>query len=115
MRYSICIAIVLLLLTTACSNKKAEAPIPAAKMQAIMLDIHLAEAYSGTIPDSAHSGKNRDSLARYYKEIFAHHQIAEADFNKGLEWYRVHPDELDSVYANMVIKLNAMNPSSVSK
>jgi len=115
MRYSICIAIVLLLLTTACSNKKAEAPIPAAKMQAIMLDIHLAEAYSGTIPDSAHSGKNRDSLARYYKEIFAHHQIAEADFNKGLEWYRVHPDELDSVYAKMLIMLGKMNPSSESK
>jgi hypothetical protein len=73
-------------------------------MEKVLLDISIAESYSMVVKDSTHKGgsKNVDSLAMYYKDIFDHHSITPAQFTESLEWYRKHPDQLDSLYSHMV-------------
>ncbi len=73
-------------------------------MQKVMLDINLAEAYSISAKDSLHraGAKNVDSLSAFYKRIFDHYKITEQEFTQSLDWYKSHPEELDSVYARII-------------
>ncbi len=99
--------IVLMLLPAmfcACKQGLTNNHLPQKEMQKILLDINLAEAYSINAKDSLHKGniKNTDSLSAYYKIIFDHYKITPQQFNNSLEWYKSHPEELDSVYNKMI-------------
>jgi hypothetical protein len=88
-----------------CNEKGANGiPIPPETMKKIMTDIHIAEAYSTVVKDSLHKGgtKNADSLAVYYKDIFAHHKVTAAQFTESLNWYKNNPEEMDSLYDDMI-------------
>ena len=76
-------------------------------MQDVLLDINLAEAYSTLKKDSSHlpGTKNMDSLGVYYKDIFAHHKITQEQFMQSLNWYKDHPDDMDSLYNNMIPRI----------
>ncbi|MFI5195629.1 MAG: DUF4296 domain-containing protein [Chitinophagales bacterium] len=78
--------------------------LPPKVMQKVLLDINLAEAYCINVKDSLHRGgsKNFDSLSVYYKDIFAHYKITEEQFTQSITWYKNHPDEMDTVYNNMI-------------
>jgi hypothetical protein len=78
--------------------------IPRNVMEKVMLDVNLAESYSNMVKDSLHQAgtKNPDSLTLYYKDIFNHYKITAGQFNTSLNWYKAHPDLLDSMYNNMV-------------
>jgi len=73
-------------------------------MAELMVDIHMAETYSTMVKDSVHINgkKNPDSLAAFYKDILAHHHVTMEQFSKSLEWYKAHPNEMDSLYNNMI-------------
>jgi hypothetical protein len=80
-------------------------------MEAILQDIHLAEAYSVIVnQDSVHKSneKNLDSLALYYSVIFRHHKTDEKEFEKSLQWYKQNPEQLDSVYAKMIDQVSLL-------
>jgi hypothetical protein len=75
------------------------------KMQAVLSDMHLAEAYAMVVDkDSARKNteRNPDTLATYYKAIFTHYNITPEAFQTSLNWYKLHPEELDSIYASMI-------------
>ena len=86
------------ILLAACKNDQGS-HLPQKKMQEVLMDINLAEAYSSSCIDNNHSGgiKNKDSLLLYYKEIFAHHHITQEQFKNSLAWYKNHTDELDTI------------------
>ena len=46
--------------------------------------------------------KNTDSLAGFYITIFKHYNITPEEFATSLEWYKAHPEELDSMYNKML-------------
>ena len=73
-------------------------------MQKVLLDINLAEAYSQNIKDSLHrrGSKNIDSLAVFYKDIFEHYHITKEQFAQSMDWYKSHPEDLDTVYNKMI-------------
>ena len=92
------------MLLCACgTNKDNGEHLPPAVMQKILLDINMAEAYSITVKDAGHPGgtKNVDSLPHYYKDILAHYKITEAQLTQSLNWYKAHPDEMDTLYNNL--------------
>lgn len=96
----------------ACAQKETQAPIASEKMGKILLDIHLAEAYSIGLGDSSESGpkrfeKNYDSLKLYYATILAHHQLSLDEFYTSLNWYRDHPGIMDTLYLDMLEDLLA--------
>lgn len=94
------------------SCEEANTPhFPADKMQAMLEDIHIAEAYSTVInQDSLHRGaeRNMDSLAVYYQEIFTHYHTGYEEFQQSLLWYKQHPEGLDSIYIRMIDSLTAL-------
>lgn len=100
-----------------CSCKGSGPPLPREKMEKVMLDVQLAEVYSSLMPQDsaakATTAKNNDSLAIFYKEILAHHQVTAADFITSLDWYRAHPDELDSVFGKSIKVLDQWERSKL--
>ena len=95
-----------------CSRKPGagDAHLPQKLMQKVLLDMTLAEGYSTMLKDSLHKAgtKNYDSLAVFYKDIFAHHKISQEQFTESLDWYKGHPEEMDSAYNVMMTKITRM-------
>ena len=89
-------------LFTACKHAADDYHLPRKDMQRLMMDINLAEAYSVSAKDSLYKPgtRNVDSLSSYYQEIFDHYHITKAQFSQSLNWYKEHPDELDTIYSN---------------
>jgi len=86
--------------------------LPPKTMGKLLVDIHLAEAYSSLVKkDSANiwAQKNYDSLASYYKDILAHYNITQEQFGQSMDWYRTHPADLDSIYEKMLPEINRMD------
>lgn len=105
---SIIITLLIVCCTTACNND--EPPLPPEKLQAILLDLHFAEGYSMMVTDSTHflREKNKDSLAVFYNDVLKHHNVPKDKFLETMEWYKRHPEELDSVYARMLPELGKL-------
>lgn len=110
-KYLISIGLCALCYLSACQQKE-KAPIDSDKMKSILMDIHLAEAYSSLIVvDSVQRktyNKNTDSLAVFYQTIFKQHHIDVAQFEAAIQWYALHPDALDTAYTNMLPTLDSL-------
>jgi Domain of unknown function (DUF4296) len=79
--------------------------LPPKEMKMVLLDVHLAEAYCTMVKDTMHKAggtRNIDSLKVYYKRVLDHHKLTTQQFNESLDWYKAHPTELDSMYADML-------------
>lgn len=104
------LALVLLALHSCKQQEKP--PIPVETMKNILLDIHLAEAYSSVIVrDSVHKArynKELDSLSLFYKQILGRNHVAPEAFEQALKWYALHPDKLDSVYARIAPVMDSL-------
>lgn len=110
---SAAIAVSLLLTTSACDDQGAkEAPIPREKMQRLLLDINIAEVYSGMTKDTLHKPgtKNADSLTAFYTDVFAHHHVTREEFEKAMIWYKAHPDEMDSLVNAIMPEVERLQP-----
>lgn len=88
-------------------KKKTEIPadiIPHNKMAAVLKDVHLNEALI------ANKRFKRDTLpeivSTFYCDIFEEHEITEEDFQRSLDYYTIHLDEMKKVYQMVVAELN---------
>jgi len=100
----------LMLLAASCGRQQ-ENHLSPRKMQEVLLDINLAEGYSMTLhPDSTKRNveRNLDSLAVFYKSVLKHHGISQQDFEQSLDWYKHHPEELDSIYAAIIPEMSKL-------
>ena len=82
--------------------------MPPEKMQQVLLDLQLAEVYGSMAGTDSlkHTGlRNNDSLIVYYHDVLAHHNITLQEFTQSLDWYRHHPDQLDTIYVRAMDKL----------
>ena len=92
-------------------KEKNHSHLPAAKMQVVLKDLHLAEAYSTLVPKDSlrpSEAKNTDSLAKYYHLILKHHGVSWDEFQKSLLWYQEHPRELDNVYIKLIADIDSI-------
>jgi hypothetical protein len=90
------------ILISAC--KREAAHLSPETMVPILVDLHLADAYSGIIRDTLKpsQGKNFDSLAVWTKSILKRHHTSEKEFNESMDWYRDRPEQLDSLFAKVI-------------
>ena len=110
------LVVISILLFSGCKKEGAsDEHLPAKLMQKVMMDVNLAETYCTHVQDNVHHGsmKNTDSLSAYYKTIFSHYKITQEQFYNSMEWYKQHPEELDSVYARMIPVAVAMQPKTL--
>ncbi len=117
MRLRKSIITILCCLAASCTSKNADDVIPADKMQNILTDMHYADTYSSMKNDTLHmlGAKNMDSLAVYYKSILAHYKVSVEEFNESIKWYKLNPEQLDSVYAAMIPHLSKMEATYPNK
>lgn len=96
------------LLISSC-QKEEQAPVPKDKLAAILIEVHLAEAYTSLLPhDSTGAVKNLDSLGFYYKNILGKYRLTPQAFDSAVQWYRFHPSQMDSVYATVVAHFDSL-------
>ncbi len=114
MRFSI--AFLAIVLFVACKNKSGVSGdhLSPKLMELVLQDVNLAESYSTMLKDCTHKvgAKNYDSLAVYYKLIFEHYNITPEQFSQSLNWYKSHPDNLDSVYTKLTTTVTKMQAAS---
>lgn len=98
----------LMIMAASCRQNKG-APLSKEEMQKVLIDVQLAEVYSTMAKnDSVQTEglKDNDSLAVFYKEVFQHHHITADQFIQSLNWYRAHPDQLDTVYVHTLATMD---------
>lgn len=103
--------IALLALAAAGCHPANSSHLPMKQMEDVVLDITIAEAYSTKSADNVNFGgiKNMDSLAGFYKDVLQHHGITEQQFRESLQWYKAHPEEIDTLYAHLSDRADKMN------
>jgi hypothetical protein len=101
--------IAVVLFAAACKQTNEE-HLPVKKMEEVLLDVNIAEAYSSMNRDKTHVNgmKNMDSLAVYYNGIFARHHITYDQFMTSLNWYKKHETDLDTVYTHILVKVEQL-------
>ena len=78
------------------------------KMEKVISDIQLAEVaatMAGYDTAQKTTMMSNDSLAVFYAEVLKHHEISLLQFRQSLDWYRQHPDQLDTIYHKAMSKL----------
>ena len=104
----ILLSVFTLLCLHACTVKEPQHLGPT-QMSKLLIDLQAAESYAKFLPQDSlhpHTSVNMDSLARYYKIVLQHHQISAAQLDDNLNWYALHPNELDSVYVKIMPTLS---------
>jgi len=105
-------SILILFLIAACSNKETELPpIDKEKMQAILQDMHFAQAAT------QFRMIKKDSLLKahksgYYAQIFEIHQTTEVEYLTSYNYYLDNPEILHEIYEEMVKELTKMEAES---
>lgn len=94
-RMALCL--LLLLGTFSC---KETPPLSLKVMSKVLLKMHLAESYAQALPKKENSTvhKDPDSLLKYHSMVLDEFHISKASFQKNINYYKKHPDLLDSIY-----------------
>lgn len=86
------------------TNKIPDTVLSQQKMQAILLDMHLAEAVANKKQAPADS-VTQVALGLYQK-IYTKHQTTEEQFKNSFDFYTAHPVLLDSIYSRVIDELS---------
>ena len=82
-------------------------PISEDKLIDILIDVHTAEAMT-----EAEIQRVRDSMNPiYYAQIFEKHGVTSADFDSTMSVYAHNPERFDSVYVNVIRRINVKRDS----
>lgn len=93
----------------ACSEPEIERPaglLTREQFIDVMVDVQLVEAIAKQ--KMIRNDDPKVKLAEYYGVIFEKHGIADTTFNKTYDWYHGQPDELLSIYDEVLSKLSTL-------
>ena len=91
------------------TEKKPKNLLNREQMANILTDLHVIEAIEGNenkIGDTA-----TKVTVNSYKAVYAKYHVDEQTFKKSFAYYKLQPVEIDSIYADVIEKLNAMEAS----
>lgn len=105
------------LLTFGNSCSQETKPLSTEKMSTILTEMHVAEAYSQFVGrDSLQSGmKNLDSIKYFDAAILKENNTTETELRQSIDWYKNHPDLLDSVYQQVLTNISIWQVKTGSK
>lgn len=81
------------------------------EMTSILLDMHIADSYAQILPKTDSNSielKNKDSLKKFYADIFQIHHINENEFKENLDWYGLNTIIMDSMYQSILADLSLL-------
>jgi hypothetical protein len=101
------ISFILSLILLSCGNPKTEIPqdiLSKNSFIGLLKDIHLAEAKF-----ELHKNKGmenaKNELAHNYSSIYKKYEITVDDFDKTLDYYAQHPEQLEKIYTRVLEQL----------
>ena len=101
------ISLILCLILLSCGNQQKETPqniLSENTFINLLKDIHLAEAkYELHKTKGMENAKNE--LAHNYSTIYKTHEITGDDFDKTLDYYAQHPEQLEKIYTLVLEQL----------
>ena len=74
------------------------------EMTDLLYDLHLADAYSNTIPQDT----SVDQRTQYFHSVFEKYGIDSAIFRRNLEYYSANPTQLQNMYAEISKRYRAL-------
>lgn len=99
----IAVALMLVATLTACQSDRPEGILSNNEMEAVLYDYHLAIEL-GTQAEAEKQTKTKETRlnAHYYTQAaLAKHGLKQADFERSLEWFSAHPEELLDIYKRL--------------
>jgi hypothetical protein len=105
------IAVCLLLLMTACgeADRVPKDVLSKEKMRDVLLDMNMADSYSGLGDDGVslvvNDSVRQQRVKTYYRQILDLHKLTPQEFNHSYEYYESHPDKFKAVYDLMMTKI----------
>lgn len=94
-----------LIFVAACNYKQPPAGIlKNDKMISVLTDIHLVDSYLG----SAAYDTTTQPAANYYRVVYKKYKIDSLQFQKSLRYYSRQPEQLDTMYHQILQKLERM-------
>ena len=110
-KYYICnmkiISFILSLILLSCGNPKTEIPqdiLSKNSFIGLLKDIHLAEA-KFELHKTKGMGIAKNELAHNYSSIYKKYEITIDDFDKTLDYYAQHPEQLEKIYTRVLEQL----------
>ncbi|PWV47460.1 DUF4296 domain-containing protein [Chitinophaga sp. S165] len=101
------IAVCLLLLITACgeADRVPKDVISKEQMRDVLLDLNLADAYSGITDDQAnllvHDSIRQKRVKVYFRQVLDMHKLTPEQFNHSYQYYEAHPNAFKVIYDMM--------------
>lgn len=101
------IAVCLVLLITACgeANRVPKDVLPKEQMRDVLLDLNLADAYSGITEDPVnllvHDSIRQRRVKVYYRQVLDMHKLTPEQFNRSYSYYESHPNTFKEIYDMM--------------
>ena len=98
---------------TACRDGRApEGVIENTKMISLLTDIHLIDSYFSS---SGRYDSTSQPVNNYYRVVFKKYDTDSVQFQKSLRYYSANPDVLDTMYHQVLQKINRLEKIEVSK
>jgi hypothetical protein len=100
-------SVILCLIFLSCGNPKTEIPqdiLSKNSFIGLLKDIHLAEA-KFELHKTKGMENAKNELAHNYKTIYEIHEISPDDFDKTLDYYAQHPEQLEKIYTRVLEQL----------
>lgn len=94
-------------------TQKPDIVIETDALKKILIDIHIAEAYSQSL--ELDSTIHIPPIDEYYQQIFEIHETNYEDFQTSLQYYTNFPDSIQQIYEDMLNILAKMEPESRKK
>ena len=110
-KYYICnmkiISFILSLILLSCGNPKTEIPqdiLSKNSFIGLLKDIHLSEA-KFELHKTKGMENAKNELANNYNSIYKKYEITVDDFDKTLDYYAQHPEQLEKIYTRVLEQL----------
>ncbi len=101
-------SILILFFMMACSSSENDLPpIDKEKMQAILMDMYVAQA-AAQFRMVSQDSLLRSHKSEYYPQILATHQITALEYETAYDFYLNHPETLHEIYDAIIEELTKM-------
>jgi hypothetical protein len=107
MKNILCIC-ALLAIIAGCKSKIPSGILQPAKVEAVLYDIHISDAFIATLVNQDSAKK---VAASYYKGIYKKFDTDSAEYTRSMNFYYAHPEMLNTMYDRVTEKLKKSKDS----
>jgi hypothetical protein len=106
------------LLVASCNSilsSKPNGTLSESQMIDLLVDMHLAEASFKMASDSTSKLNDTTGVRQRFAQVFIKHDVKPDRFNKSLNYYIEHIEDLNKIYSEVIAKLTEMDAQLTAK